>query len=79
MYKEVLDIDLEINILLEIINPKKSNNNSILFVNKRMLRIILKMKKYYVIDIWNGQSMNLNMSEIAAKNIFVYGKFDQQI
>ena len=43
-----------------------------------MSRIIFKIKKYYIICIQNGKSMNFNISETVAKNILVYRVFNKE-
>ena len=47
-------------------------------VDERMFRIMFKMKKYYVVCVWNGKSMNFNMPETAAKNTLAYGAFNKE-
>ena len=54
-----------------------SNNNLDSLIDKRTLKIIFKIKKYYIVYIQNGISMDFNMSEIVAKNILVYEIFDK--
>ena len=43
-----------------------------------MPRIILKMKKYYVIYVWNEKNMEFNISETVAKNILAYRIFNKE-
>ena len=57
---------------------QKSNSNSDLLINKRILRIIFKIKKYYIICIWNKRSINFNISETVAKNTLIYGTFNKE-
>ena len=64
--------------LIHIIGSMDSSSDSDSSVDKRTPRIIFKMKKYYVICVWNGKSINFNMSETAAKNILVYEIFNKE-
>ena len=43
-----------------------------------MSKIIFKMKKYYIICIQNGKSIDFNMSEIVTKNILIYRIFSKE-
>ena len=47
-------------------------------VDKRMSKIIFKMKKYYIICVWNRKSIDFNIPETAAKNTLVYGTFNKE-
>ena len=49
-----------------------------LLIDKRTPRIIFKIKKYYVIYIWNGKSIDFNISETAAKNTLIYETFSKE-
>ena len=55
-----------------------SSSNSDSSVDERTPRIIFKMKKYYVICVWNEKSINFDISETAAKNILIYGIFNKE-
>ena len=65
-------------ILIRIIELSDSISNLDLLINKRILRIIFKIKKYYIICIWNKKSLKFNISEITAKNILIYGVFNKE-
>ena len=60
---------------MEPLNP---SNNSSLLINEKTPRIIFKIKKYYIIYIQNGKSMDFDISETAAKNILVYRIFSKE-
>ena len=57
---------------------QESNNNSDLLIDKRIFRIIFKIKKYYIIYIQNGRSIDFNISKTVIKNILVYGTFNKE-
>ena len=59
----------------ELSDPISNLDSSI---DKRTSRIMFKMKKYYMIYIWNGRSLEFNMSEIVVKNILIYKVFDKE-
>ena len=61
-----------------ITESQKSSSNSDLSIDERTPKIIFKMKKYYMIYIWNGRSIDFNMSETAAKNILIYEIFNKE-
>ena len=63
--------------LIYIMEPLDSSNNLDLSVDKRMPKIIFKIKKYCVIYIWNRKSIDFNMTEIVAKNILAYRIFNK--
>ena len=65
-------------ILTHTTEPQKSNNNLDSSVNKKTLRIIFKIKKYYIICIQNKRNINFDISETAAKNILVYETFNKE-
>ena len=75
--KELLDKNL-IEIPTHITESMDNSSDSDLSIDKKTSRIILKIKKYYVICIWNRNSMNFDMSEMAAKNILTYGVFNKE-
>ena len=54
------------------------SSNSDLLIDEGTPKIILKIKKYYIICIWNGKSMDFDMSEIVAKNILAYEIFNKE-
>ena len=62
-------------ILTHITELSDSTSNSDSSINEKTPRIIFKMKKYYMIYIWNGKSLNFNISETTAKNILIYRTF----
>ena len=51
LYKSVLDTDLKIDILSKNIKQKKFNSNLGLSINKKIFKIVFKIKKYYIICI----------------------------
>ena len=65
-------------ILIHITKLLDSINNSDSSINKRMLRIIFKIKKYCMIYIQNERSLEFDMSEIIVKNILIYKIFDKE-
>ena len=75
--KDPSDKDL-IETLTHTTEPQESSSNSDLSIDKRTPRIIFKMKKYYIICIQNGRSIDFDMSETAAKNILIYRMFNKE-
>ena len=63
---------------IHITGPIDSSSNLDSSVNERMPRIIFKMKKYYVICVWDEKSINFDMPETAAKNTLAYGAFNKE-
>ena len=63
---------------IHITELSDSISNSDLLIDEKILRIIFKMKKYYIICIQNGRNLEFNISEITAKNILVYEVFDKE-
>ena len=61
-----------------IMELQESNNNLDLSINKRIPKIIFKIKKYYIIYIQNRRSIDFNMSETATKNILIYKVFNKK-
>ena len=55
-----------------------NSNNLDSSVDERMLRIMFKIKKYYMICVWDRKSINFDISETAAKNTLVYGAFNKE-
>ena len=55
-----------------------SNSDSDSSVNKKMSRIMFKIKKHYMIYVQNKKSMNFDMPKTAAKNILVYETFNKE-
>ena len=64
--------------LIHITELSDSTNNLDSLIDKRILRIIFKIKKYYIIYIWNGRSLEFDISKTTVKNILVYGAFDKE-
>ena len=75
--KELLDKDF-IGTLIYITEQQSSNSNLDLLIKKRTPRVVFKIKKYYIIYIWNERNMDFDISEIAAKNILVYEIFNKK-
>ena len=65
-------------ILIHTTELLDSDSNLDSSIDERILRIIFKMKKYYIICVQNGKSIDFNISEIAAKNILVYKVFNKE-
>ena len=65
-------------ILTYIIKLLNLNNNSNSSIDKKIFRIIFKIKKYYIIYVQNRRSMDFNMPETAAKNTLVYRTFNKE-
>ena len=61
--------------ITELLNLSSDSNS---LIDERMSKIMFKIKKYYIIYIWNGKSMDFDIPEIAAKNILVYGIFNKE-
>ena len=61
-----------------IIESTDSDSDSDSSINKRTLRIIFKIKKYYIICVQNKKSIDFNMPEIATKNILTYKIFNKK-
>ena len=61
--------------IIELLDP---NNNLDSLIDEKILRIILKIKKYYIIYVWNGKSIDFNISEIAAKDTLIYKIFNKE-
>ena len=58
--------------------PLDSNNNLDSSIDKKMPRIMFKIKKYYMICVQNEESMDFDISETAAKNTLAYGIFNKK-
>ena len=67
-----------IEILIHITESLDSNSNLDSLVDKKMPKIIFKIKKYYIICVQNGKSIDFDMSKIAAKNILVCEIFNKK-
>ena len=61
-----------------ITEPLDSDSDLDSSINKRMLRIIFKIKKYYIIYVWNKRSIDFDILKIAAKNILAYRIFNKE-
>ena len=70
--KNLIKISIHITELLD------SNNDLDSSVNKKILRIIFKIKKYYIICVQNKKSINFNISKIVAKNTLIYKIFNKK-
>ena len=57
---------------------RNPNNNLDLSVNKRIPKIIFKIKKYYIICVQNKKSMDFNIPKIVAKNTLIYRIFNKE-
>ena len=75
--KKSLDKDF-IGTSIYITEQQSSNNDSDSLINKKMSRIIFKIKKYYIIYIQNKKSIDFNMPETVAKNILIYRIFNKK-
>ena len=47
-------------------------------IDKEIPKIIFKIKKYYMVCVQNSLNINFDISEIATKNILVYGTFNKE-
>ena len=64
--------------LIYITGPMDSSSDSDSSINERMPKIIFKIKKYYVICVWNRKNINFDMPEMVAKNTLIYGVFNKE-
>ena len=74
-YENVLDTDLGMDTPSETTEHQKFDSDSDLSMNERTPRIMFKMREHYIIYTWNEKTINVNISETAVKNIFIYKKF----
>ena len=75
--KKLLDKNL-IKISIYIMEQSNSNSDSDLLINKRIPKIIFKIKKYYIIYIQNRKSIDFDILKTAAKNILIYEIFNKE-
>ena len=77
--KELSDRNLNIEILIYITESLGFSSCSDLSINKEILRIIFKMRKYYMIYVQNERSIDFDMSETVTKNILIYERFNKEV
>ena len=65
-------------ILIHITGPMDSSSDLDLLVDEKMSRIIFKIKKHYMICVWNKKSINFNMSKTVTKNTLIYRAFNKE-
>ena len=58
--------------------PLDPNNNLDSSINKKIFRIMFKIKKYYIIYVQNRRSMDFDMPKTIAKNTLTYEIFNKK-
>ena len=64
--------------LTHIMEQQSSNSDLNSSIDERTLKIIFKIKRYYIICVWNRRNIDFNISETVAKNIIIYRTFDKK-
>ena len=77
-YEEPSDKNLNAETPTHTTEEWELSSNSDSSSDERTPRIMFKMREYYIIYKWNGESIIFDMSKIAVKNTLIYGQFDRQ-